>query len=117
VSERLIPLFEAIDAKNVQKFASFLTDDVSFRFGNAPAVVGRTEVAKAVAGFFASIQGLRHRLTEVWREPNTMICEGQVTYTRLDGRVLEVPFLNVLRTRGQLVADYRIYIDVSALYA
>jgi ketosteroid isomerase-like protein len=117
MNDWLGPLLAAIDAKDVQKFISFLTEDVIFRFGNSPPVSGKDNVSKTVEEFLASIQSLRHRVTEIWQVPDAVLCEGQVAYTRLDGRVLEVPFLNVLRTRGRQVADYRIYVDASALYA
>ena len=31
-------LFRIVDARDTQAFESFLSDEVSFRFGNAPAV-------------------------------------------------------------------------------
>ena len=110
-------LFEAIDAKDVRKFASCLGDDVRFRFGSTPAVTGKAQVVQAVAGFFGSVQGLQHRVTKVWQEPDAVICEGEVAYTRRDGRAIVAPFLNVLRVREGLVRDYRVYVDASALYS
>jgi len=117
VNDWLNLLFQAIDVKDVERFASYLGDDVRFRFGSNPAVTGKAEVATAVAGFFASIKVLEHRVTSVWREPDAVICEGEVAYTRRDGRVVAAPFVNVLRMRGGLVRDYRIYVDAAALYA
>lgn len=108
-------LFAAIDNKDAGGFAAFLTDDASFRYGSAPAVVGKAEVQRTVSDFFSYIQALSHRIVQVWREPGAVICEGEVTYVRQDGSRLAVPFINVLRTRGSLVSDYRIYVDASAL--
>ena len=40
-----------------------------------------------------------------------------MTYVRLDGRSVTVPFVNVFAMRGNLVQDYLIYIDNTPLYA
>ena len=50
-------LFRSVDARDTGAFVSFLCDDVSFRFGNAPVVNGRSAVATVVGGFFESIDG------------------------------------------------------------
>lgn len=110
-------LFASIDRKDHKAFAAFLEPDACFRFGNLPAVNGRPEIAEVTAGFFAAIQGIRHRFDGRWLVPGTAIVTGNVTYTRHDGSTLDVPFANVL-TLGESggVADYRIFVDNSALF-
>ncbi len=109
-------LFAAIDDKDADGFAAFLTDDASFRFGSTPSVTGKAEVRRTVAEFFSAVHSLSHRIDQVWREAGIVICEGEVTYTRKDNSRLTVPFANILRRRGTLVSDYRIYVDASALW-
>jgi hypothetical protein len=47
----------------------------------------------------------------------TTIVEGEVTYTRKDASTLTVPFANIMR-RGEIkVRDYRVFADVSGLFA
>jgi ketosteroid isomerase-like protein len=110
-------LFSAIDARDADVFASFLTRDVQFRFGNAPLVTGREAVHETVTAFFNAIAGCRHRLTGVWQERGSFVCEGEVTYTRLDARIVTVPFANCFAMRGGEIASYRIYIDNGPLFA
>lgn len=110
-------LFSNIDAKDTARFLDFLTDDAEFRFGNAPAVVGKPAIGAAVDGFFASIRGSRHDLVRSWAPQGHCICQGSVSYARLDGSSVTVPFVNVLGMRDSLINDYRIYIDLSPLYA
>jgi len=110
-------LFGAIDARDAQRFAAFLSPEGEFRFGNMPSVHGREAVAAAVAGFFASIGGCRHRLLRTWEGADSVVCEGEVSYTRLDGRVVTVPFANAFTLEGGLIASYRIFIDNGPLYA
>jgi ketosteroid isomerase-like protein len=113
----LADLFAAIDCKNVERFLGFLADDARFRFGNNPASQGKQAIGAAVGGFFASIDACHHEVLGSWTQPDSVICHGQVTYTRRDQRRVTVPFANVLMLRGGLIRDYLIFVDVSPLYA
>lgn len=110
-------LFTTIDGRDAQQFVTFLTEDARFRFGNAPEVRGRVQIQEAVAGFFGTIQGLQHRIINTWIHPDTVICQGEVTYTRLDGSQLTLPFTNIFGLAGKHVAEYLIYMDITPLYA
>lgn len=110
-------LFAAIDGKDTDAFVGFLTEDAVFAFGNAPPVSGKAAIRELLVGFFASIRALRHEVTDAWTLPEVAIAIGQVTYTRLDGSSLSVPFADVLKMRQGLVTQYLIYVDASRLYA
>ncbi len=110
-------LFAAIDAQDGAAFVGYLTDDAVFRFGSAPAVRGRAAVQAAVEGFFDSIAGLSHSIDRRFGEDGTLVVEGEVTYTRHDGRKVVVPFVDVFECEGDKIAEYKIYIDISPLYA
>ena len=45
------------------------------------------------------------------------VAEGLVTYTRLDGSQVKLPFVNVFDLSGDEVARYLIYIDNAPLFA
>ena len=110
-------LFASIDAKNSLGFVEFLSPDAEFRFGNAPAVVGRADIAAAVAGFFETIARSRHDIVRTWHDAATRVCQGEVTYGRRDGSEITLPFVNVFEMQGNKVARYSIYIDIAPLYA
>jgi ketosteroid isomerase-like protein len=110
-------LFTAIDARDADAFANFITADGEFRIANAPPVVGRAAIRAAVAGFFGAIGGCRHRLRRFWTGHGTAVCEGEVTYTRLDGSTLTVPFANVFELAGGRISSYRLYIDNGPLFS
>jgi ketosteroid isomerase-like protein len=88
-----------------------------FAFGNAAPVSGKAAIRELLVGFFASIRALRHDVTDAWRLPEVAVAIGQVTYTRLDGSSLSVPFADVLKMHEGLVSEYLIYVDASRLYA
>lgn len=110
-------LFQSIDAMNTNKFLTFLADDAQFRFGNAPAAVGRDMIHQAVDGFFQSIKRISHNILRTWTYPDTVICQGEVTYTRHDGSQLTLPFVNIFGMKNNLIKDYMIYMDITPLYA
>ena len=110
-------LFSAIDASDADAFCAYLTDDAVFRFANAPAVRGRSAIEQAVRQFFASIRRSRHELGHIWSTATTVALEGFVTYTRLDGSEVTLPFADTMVLRGDLLAEYNIYIDIAPLYA
>ncbi len=110
-------LFAAIDAKDAEAFVGYLTGDATFRFGSAPAVQGRNAICAAVGAFFDTIAGLTHVVNKTLVDGATMVCEGEVTYTRLDGTTVKLPFADVFEYEGDLIAEYKIYMDVSPLYA
>lgn len=110
-------LFEAIDAMDSDRFVSFLTEDGVFRFGSTPAVIGRQAIRDAVQAFFTSISGLSHRVSRVWRDQATLVCEGEVCYRRHDDSEVILPFVNVFELQGDLISKYQIYIDIQPLYA
>lgn len=116
MTETMNDLFNAIDAMDADAFASHLTDDVEFRFGNAPSVFGRSETQTAVEGFFGSIKGLKHEVEAVDQSDETIYSHGFVTYTRHEGSTLRVPFCNVFGMKGNLIKDYLIFADLSELY-
>ena len=113
---RLDELFAAIDARDMERFLGFLTDEARFRFGSAPSVQGREAIHSAVDGFFSTIAGLRHELTRTIAEGDVVVCEGNVTYTRHDATEITLPFVNVFEFDGELISVYKIYMDVGPLY-
>ena len=109
-------LFQALDASDADMFASFLTDDGVFVFGNAEPVRGKQAIRDVVAGFFTTIKAIRHDLIETWTLPEAVICQGTVTYTRHSGSQLRVPFANIFRMQNGLIRNYLIYVDNSQPY-
>lgn len=108
-------LFSSIDEKNATRFSACLTQDCSLRFGNLPTVSGKENIEAFVSVFFASIDSLSHSLLESFFSPNRLICHGIVSYTRHDKSVLTVPFANIFKLKGDLIYEYLIFTDTSAL--
>jgi len=110
-------LFASIDEMDTESFLSFIHEDATFRFGSSPAVKGHAEIRAAVEGFFASFAALKHDLQQLVADGNTVVCEGEVTYTRHDGRNITLPFANIFEIDDGLISLYRVYIDIGPLFA
>ena len=109
--------YAVVDSMDVEKFASLHTEDVHLRFGNAETVVGRDAVVHGIADFWGAIKGLHHNFVQTWDEGDIEIVEALIDYTRHDGKVVTLPCTSILRKRGDLVQDLRIYMDVSPVFA
>ena len=110
-------LFASIDAMDTESFLGFIHEDATFRFGSSPAVTGHVAIKAAVESFFASFAALKHDLQRLVADGNTVVCEGEVTYTRHDGSAITLPFANVFETDNGLISLYRVYIDTGPLFA
>ena len=102
---------------DMEGFLGFIAADAEFRFGSAPPVRGHAAIRAAVEGFYSSIAALSHELQRIVAQDDTVVCEGEVTYTRHDGSMITLPFCNVFETDGDLITLYRIYADITPLYA
>jgi ketosteroid isomerase-like protein len=117
MSRDVAQTFADIDALDPEKFVAHLTPDATFRFANADPVTGRAAVAAAVGGFFATIDGMKHHIRNVWEFEDTVIVQIDVEYLRKDGKSVITPNADILVYDGDLVRDWQIYIDVAPVYA
>lgn len=117
MSRDVASTFADIDAFDPDKFIAHLTPDVTFQFGNADPAVGRAAVREAVAAFFSTIDGLTHHIKNVWEFGDTVITQIDVEYRRKDGKTVVVPNADILTYEGDLVRDWRIYIDIAPVFA
>ena len=110
-------LFASIDAMDTESFLGFIAEDCTFRFGSSPPVTGRDGIGASMNDFFSMFAALRHDLKRIVSDDNTVVCEGEVTYTRHDGSQITLPFCNVFEVRAGLISRYRIYIDMAPVFA
>lgn len=109
-------LFAAVDRMDTEAFAGYLSDGCRFCFGNQAPVVGLDPIKSYIGGFFRSLRGLHHEITESWPVSDGIVCHGVVNYTRHDGSQLQVPFCNLLKIHDGKITEYLIFADNSALY-
>jgi hypothetical protein len=111
-------LIADIDSMDANRFASNLSENCVLRYANHPEVHGREQIAGAIGAFYETIGGLRHEPVNEWTVGDTTVLQFDVTYTRHDGGVVTVPAVSIVRSsNGELIDDYRIYVDLAPVYA
>jgi hypothetical protein len=110
-------LFASIDQMDSDSFSQFLSETATFRFGNSPAVIGRANIAEAVAGFFSQIAGISHAINRCFAIEGGFCCEGQVSYQRHDGNTVTVPFSNFMMGPAKAIEEYLIFADLTPVFA
>ena len=111
----------AVDRMDAAGFAAVFTDDAWMRFGNADPIIGREAIESAIAQFFTMIAGLKHTTTGIWSQQDAVIYEATVTYTRHDGRTVQVPAVTIFRLRksatGPVAHRVQMFVDLAPLFA
>ena len=77
-SQLIEDIAKSIDAKDAKKFSEYITEDGTFRFGNAEPVKGRKNIEDYVAYFFTMIKSSEHKIVQLWDEGNNIIWQGEV---------------------------------------
>ena len=111
-------VFAVVDNRDADGFAALFAPDGRFVFGNADPIMGPAAIAETVGGFFATIDGLRHRVVNRWEIGSDAVAELGVEYCRLDGKLVSVPAVTIFtRDDTGLISDYRIFVDLEPLFA
>src|SRR3954451_23567945 len=109
-------LFVDIDSMDPDALAAHLGEDVRFIFGNSEPVIGRVNVRETWAAFCDAIAGVSHEVIEQWNNEPAVVVESIVTYTRKDASTISLPVVTIYRGKGELIDDYRIFMDVAPLF-
>jgi ketosteroid isomerase-like protein len=110
--------FEAVDGKDTDYLAHRFAEDVTFRFGNGDVVEGRPAVVATCEAFLASIAGIRHEIEHLWQVgTDRVVALMTVHYERLDGGRVSLPCANAFHLRDGEISDYRIYMDITPVFA
>jgi hypothetical protein len=111
-------LLDEVDAERATGFALNFTQDGTFQWGNFDPMVGRCAITQFTQSFFSKVTTVKHQLDKYWRvgEQHAMT-EGRVTFTKLDGKEVTVPFATVAKftTDGTKMIHYQVYLDPSPL--
>jgi len=113
-------MFAASDSGDVAAMLRFLTDDVVLVFGNAEPIHGKTAVEALFRQVTSRLRSVRHEIHDIWQaseDARVSIARMTVHYTRLDGSVVSLPCCNIFCVSGDLIADYRVYMDVNPVFA
>ena len=118
--QAITSVLAAIDAGEIAAATRHLCDDVTVLFGNFEPLIGAAAFTQLFAQFTCSLQAVRHEIHDIWPAANdldVLIATLTAHYTRTDGRRVSLPCCNVFRMSGGLIAEYRVYMDISPALA
>jgi ketosteroid isomerase-like protein len=113
-------MFTAMDRGDLDTTAGFLHPHVVVSLGNLEPIHGLEAFVAQYAQVTSQLAGIRHEIHDVWtaREDDAItVARMTVHYTRTPGDVVSLPCCNVFRVADGLIADYRVFIDMSPLGA
>ena len=116
--EWLAAFTAAIDTRDVEQLIPYFTPDASFTFGNNPPMQGHEGIRAGIGAFYSGIAGISHTVPHSLQpSPEVSVAEFVTTYTRLDGDPVTLPGLGVFELSDGLIHTYRVYADVTPVFA
>lgn len=113
MDKNIYEVFETADKMDAVAFSLFLTEDVKFRFSNSDVWTGREAVITGLNYLFSKINGLKHDIKAIYAKDEGYAVEAIANYTMKDGKNISLPVVSILKYRGDMIEDYRIYMDIS----
>ena len=110
-------MLAASDEMNVEQSLKFCTDDVAYKFGNLPVVVGKQGIRESSRSFLQNFKSLKHDVQNIWEIGEAVVVEMEINYIRHDDKRFNLPCCNIFLMKGDLVREMRIYMDVSPVFA
>ena len=111
-------MYTVIDQKDAKVWRTFLAEDATMNYANNPLVEGADQIIENISHFFNSIQALNHSFLQIVEyEPNTFFIEWNVSYTRLDEKIVVLPATTLIKKNNQnLMTELKVFIDVAPIY-
>jgi ketosteroid isomerase-like protein len=118
--QAITAVLACIDDGDLAAATSHLCDDVTVVFGNFEPLVGAGAFTQLFGQFSGSLQAVRHEIHHIWPAANdldVLVATMTAHYARTDGKRVNLPCCNVFRMSGSLIAEYRVYMDISPALA
>ena len=112
----MVDMFAAADSRDIPRFLRYLTDDVAFRFANAPTLHGHAQVTEALTTLFQTVGKLRHTMVGVHSCGGVWAVETVVHFEDRHGRSFSVPACSLMVLGDDRVRDYKIFMDNSQMF-
>ncbi|MBJ7413514.1 MAG: nuclear transport factor 2 family protein [Phenylobacterium sp.] len=107
----------AWQAKDVDRVLDFMADDIVWHYAVAvmPPVRGKAAARKLLERFQADMHRIEWRIFAHAEAGDRLFVEGVDDYRTAEGRRVATPYAGVLDFRGDLIAAWRDYVDLSVM--
>jgi limonene-1,2-epoxide hydrolase len=110
-------IFATADQLKLDEWIVYFVEDARFQFGNAKPITGHDAIRSTMAQFFSAIKAMHHDFDGMYQQDDVVIAEANVMFTRLDDKVVHIPAVTIFRMQGNLIQDFRLYMDVTPVFA
>lgn len=109
---------DALDAKDFERYGSFLADGCVLVVNNAEPVVGKEAVLAGLSYYWRSFGNLEHELLNIYGTDRAFMLEALNHYERLDGRAVTLRAVALTdRNESGKAISVRLYTDTGPLFA
>ena len=111
----IMDVFATMDGGDLDGMVEHMADDVTTQFGNNAEIYGKAAFRALFNEVGQAISGLRHDLLDLWHaveDFDVWVVQLSVSYRLSDGSTATLPCCNVFRMRGDLICEYRVYMDI-----
>lgn len=112
-------LFGSMLKQDWATFETCLDDEVFYRVGSGTPVEGKTAVMEFLKSLYTQVTMQTPDVRQVLDLPeqNQVIFEFEAHYLRLsDNKIVNFACTDILRTKGDKIKEWRVYVDMSPLY-
>jgi limonene-1,2-epoxide hydrolase len=112
-------LIAAWTAGDIDGALSHMSDDIVWHYAAAvaPPLKGKEKARKFLDNFKSQLSEVRWRLFDHAENGEVLFVEGVDEFLSSDGHWVAAPYAGVLRFRGDLICDWRDYVDVGVMDA
>ena len=108
----------AMDAKDLDRYGSYLADDCVMFMNNDGPVAGKAAILGMLGRYWQSFASIEHDLLTILGDDREFMLEALNHYRRLDGGAVTLRAVAVTARRDDgKVSAVRIYTDTSPLFA
>ena len=106
-------------AGDINAVLAHMDDEIVWHYaaGAAPPLRGKAKARRFLENFKAQLTEVRWRLFDYAENGERLFVEGVDEFTATDGAIVVAPYAGVLRFNGDLIAEWRDYVDVGVMDA
>jgi limonene-1,2-epoxide hydrolase len=117
--DQFLALIDAWKRQYIEDVLARMDDDIVWHFavGAEPPLKGKAAARKFLLRFGADIAEVRWRVFDHAESGDRLFVEGVDEFTTRGGLTVVAPYAGVIRFRGDLILDWRDYVDVGVIAA
>ena len=106
-------------AGDIDRVLARMDDGIVWHYaaGAAPPLRGKTKARRFLENFKAQLTDVRWRLFDHAENGDRLFVEGVDEFTATSGAIVVAPYAGVLRFNGDLITEWRDYVDVGLMDA